>query len=143
MDKVSYFNELPDLASTLSLCIPDGFEKTFEIDDLKCHLKKDNGDLSIEIEYDEKFDDSYIKEIVSSYKDKMKALDDDLFVEIVEELKTKMDINYFDKLLELEEFDENQAREVEEMIDISTNVISLYLQHKIQDMVELYENFNS
>ena len=47
----------------------------------------------------------------------------------------------FNELLDLESFDKDQAQEVEKMIDISTNVICLHLQHKIQGMVELYEKF--
>lgn len=148
MDKTINFNELPDLTNILSLCIPDGTVETFESNDLKCHLEKDNGHLKIEIEIEAnipecegEFDDSDTKEIVRDYKDNIKALDDTTFVEVVEELKSKLDLNKFNKLLDLEKFDENQAQEVEEMIDISTDVICLHLQHKIQDMVELYEKF--
>ena len=143
MDKTINFNELTDI---LSLCIPDGTVETFESDDLKCHLEKDNGHLKIKIEAnvsecDGEFDDSDTKEIVKDYKDNIEALDDTTFVEVVEELKSKLDLNKFNKLLDLEKFDEDQAQEVEEMINISTNVICLHLQHKIQDMVELYEKF--
>ena len=81
------------------------------------------------------------KEIVEEYKEGIKALDDDLFVEIVDELKSKLDLTRFNELLDLESFDEDQAQEVEKMIDISTDIICLHLQHKIQGMVELYEKF--
>lgn len=146
MDKTINFNEFPDLKNILSLCIPDGTVETFESDDLKCHLEKDNGHLKIEIEanvpeYDGEFDDSSTKEIVEDYKDGIKALDDELFIEVVDELKSKVDLTRFNELLDLEKFDEKQAQEVEEMIDISTDIICLHLQHKIQDMVELYEKF--
>ena len=146
MNKTINFNELPDLTNILGLCIPDGTVETFESDDLKCHLEKDNGHLKIEIEANSpeqngEFDDSTIKEIVKEYKEGIKALDDDLFVEIVDELKSKLDLTRFNELLDLESFDEDQAQEVEKMIDISTDIICLHLQHKIQGMVELYEKF--
>ena len=146
MNKTINFNELPDLTNILGLCIPDGTVETFESDDLKCRLEKDNGHLKIEIEAnipecDGEFDDSATKEIVDDYKENIKALDDDLFLEIVDELKSKVNLTRFNELLNLEKFDEDQAQEVEEMIDISTDVICLHLQHKIQDMVELYEKF--
>lgn len=146
MDKTINFNEFPDLANILSLCIPDGTVETFESDDLKCHLEKDNGCIKIKIEAnvpecDKEFDDSSIKEIVKDYKDNIKALDDTTFVEVVEELKSKLDLNKFNKLLDLEKFDKDQAQKVVEMINISTDIICLHLQHKIQDMVELYEKF--
>lgn len=143
MDKTINFNELSDLKNILSLYIPDGTVETFESDDLKCHLEKDNGHLKIEIEanYNESFDDSSTKELVNDYKESIKALDDDLFLEVVEELKSKFDLTRFNELLDLEKFNEEQAQEVEEMIDISTNIICLHLQHKIQSMVELYERF--
>lgn len=146
MNKTINFNELPDLINMLGLCIPDGTVETFESDNLKCHLEKDNGYLKIEIEanipeQDRKFDDSYAREIVKEYKEGIKALDDDLFVEIVDKLKSKLDLTRFNELLDLGSYNEKQAKEVEEMIDISTDVICLHLQHKIQGMVELYERF--
>ena len=146
MDKTVNFNEFQDLTNILGLCIPDGTVETFESDDLKCHLEKDNGHLKIEIEanipeQDGEFDDSDTKKIVEEYKEGIKALDDDLFVEIVDKLKSKFDLNRFNELLDLESFNEEQAQEVEKMINISTDIICLHLQHKIQGMVELYEKF--
>lgn len=146
MDKTINFNEFQDLTNILGLCIPDGTVETFESDNLKCHLEKDNGNLKIEIEanipeQDGEFDDSDTKKIVEEYKEGIKALDDDLFVEIVDKLKSKFDLNRFNELLDLESFNEEQAQEVEKMINISTDIICLHLQHKIQGMVELYEKF--
>lgn len=146
MNKIIDFNELSDITNILDLYIPNGTVETFESDGIKYHLEKDKGHLKIEIdvnipEQDEEFDDSATKEIVEEYKEGIKALDDDLFVEIVDELKSKLDLTKFNELLDLESFDKDQAQEVEKMIDISTNVICMHLQHKIQGMVELYEKF--
>ena len=146
MNKIIDFNELSDITNILDLYIPNGTVETFESDGIKYHLEKDKGHLKIEIdvnipEQDEEFDDSATKEIVKEYKEGIKALDDDLFIEIVDELKSKLDLTKFNELLDLESFDKDQAQEVEKMIDISTNVICLHLQHKIQGMVELYEKF--
>ena len=146
MNKIIDFNELSDITNILDLYIPNGTVETFESDGIKYHLEKDKGHLKIEIdvnipEQDEEFDDSATKEIVEEYKEGIKALDDDLFVEIVDELKSKLDLTKFNELLDLESFNKDQAQEVEKMIDISTNVICMHLQHKIQGMVELYEKF--
>lgn len=146
MNKIIDFNEFSDITNILDLYIPNGTVETFESDGIKYHLEKDKGHLKIEIdvnipEQDEEFDDSATKEIVEEYKEGIKALDDDLFVEIVDELKSKLDLTKFNELLDLESFDKDQAQEVEKMIDISTNVICTHLQHKIQGMVELYEKF--
>ena len=146
MNKIIDFNELSDITNILDLYIPNGTVETFESDGIKYHLEKDKGHLKIEIDVnipkqDEEFDDSATKEIVEEYKEGIKALDDDLFIEIVDELKSKLDLTKFNELLDLESFDKDQAQEVEKMIDISTNVICLHLQHKIQGMGELYEKF--
>ena len=146
MNKIIDFNELSDITNILDLYIPNGTVETFESDGIKYHLEKDKGHLKIEIdvnipEQDEEFDDSATKEIVEEYKEGIKALDDDLFIEIVDELKSKLDLTKFNELLDLESFDKDQAQEVEKMIDISTDIICLHLQHKIQGMVELYEKF--
>ena len=146
MDKLMNLSEISDIINNLSLSIPEGTVQSFEADGLKYYLEKDNGSIKIELkaslpEQDGEFDDSTIKEIVREYKEGIKALDDDLFVEIVDELKSKLDLTRFNELLDLENFDEDQAQEVEKMIDISTDIICLHLQHKIQGMVELYEKF--
>lgn len=139
-------SEISDIINNLSLSIPEGTVQSFEADGLKYYLEKDNGSIKIELkaslpEQDGEFDDSTTKEIVREYKEGIKALDDDLFVEIVDKLKSKLDLTRFNELLDLENFDEDQAQEVEKMIDVSTDIICLHLQHKIQGMVELYEKF--
>lgn len=139
-------SEISDIINNLSLSIPEGTVQSFEADGLKYYLEKDNGSIKIELkaslpEQDGEFDDSTIKEIVREYKEGIKALDDDLFVEIVDKLKSKLNLTRFNELLDLENFDEDQAQEVEKMIDVSTDIICLHLQHKIQGMVELYEKF--
>ena len=146
MDKLMNLSEISDIINNLSLSIPEGTVQSFEADGLKYYLEKDNGSIKIELkaslpEQDGEFDDSTTKEIVREYKEGIKALDDDLFVEIVDKLKSKLDLTRFNELLDLENFDEDQAQEVEKMIDISTDIICLHLQHKIQGMVELYEKF--
>lgn len=144
MDELRNLSEISDIINNLSLSIPEGTVQSFETDGLKYYLEKDNGHIKIELEAslpEEDFDDSSTKEIVAEYKESIKALDDDLFLEIVDELSSKLDLKEFNSLLDLESFDEDQARKVEEMIDISTEVICLHLQHKIQGMVELYEKF--
>lgn len=144
MNELRNLSEISDIINNLSLSIPEGTVQSFEADGLKYYLEKDNDYIKIELKAslpEKTFDDSSTKKIVAEYKESIKALDDDLFLEIVDELSSKLDLKEFNSLLDLESFDEDQARKVEEMIDISTDVICLHLQHKIQDMVELYERF--
>ena len=146
MNELMNVSEISDIINNLSLSIPEGTVQSFEADGLKYYLEKDNGSIKIELkaslpEQDGEFDDSTTKEIVREYKEGIKALDDDLFVEIVDKLKSKLNLTRFNELLDLENFDEDQAQEVEKMIDVSTDIICLHLQHKIQGMVELYEKF--
>lgn len=144
MNELRNLSEISDIINNLSLSIPEGTVQSFEADGLKYYLEKDNDYIKIELKAslpEKTFDDSSTKKIVAEYKESIKALDDDLFLEIVDELSSKLDLKEFNSLLDLESFDEDQARKLEEMIDISTDVICLHLQHKIQDMVELYERF--
>lgn len=133
-----------DLLNIAASSLPDKVSETVELEGIRGHLEKDKNYIKLELEAalpEEGFDEEEIKEIISEYKDNIKALDDDLFVEVIEELKSKLDLKKFNELLDLESFNKEQAREVEEMINISSDVICLHLQHKIQDMVELYEKF--
>ena len=131
------FNKMLKLLTSL---IPDGTKQELEIDGVKYIFNKDGENIKIEVS--ESFDDTSTKEIVAEYKEGIKKLDDDLFVEVTEKLSNKLNLKEFNDLLDLESFNEEQATKVEEMISISSDVICLHLQHKIQDMVELYESFN-
>ena len=130
------FNKMLKLLTSL---IPDGTKQELEIDGVKYIFNKDGENIKIEVS--ESFDDTSTKEIVAEYKEAIKKLDDDLFVEVTEELSTKLNLKEFNELLDLESFNEEQADKVEEMISISSDIIGLHLQDKIQDMVELYKYF--
>lgn len=140
MDKT--IEGLLEIANILNLSIPNGTEESFEDDDVKIILGKDDDCLKIEISTipkEAEFDET--KELVEEYKEAIKNLDDDLFLEIVEELKSKVDLTEFNELLNLEEYNSDEVKEVEEMINISSEIICSTLKKKIQNMVELYEKF--
>lgn len=144
MKETDNLNSILDLINTVTSCLPDKVSESIKSEGIKGHLEKDGNSIKLELEIipqEDEFNDEEIKEIVSEYKENIKALDDDLFLEVVEELKSKLDLKKFNELLDLESFNEDQAKEVEEMINTFSDVICLHLQHKIQDMVELYEQF--
>lgn len=133
---------LLEIANILNLSIPNGTEESFEDDDIKIILGKDDDCLKIEIStIPKEVEFNETKELIEEYKEAIKNLDDDLFLEIVEELKSKVDLTKFNELLNLEEYNSEEAKEVEEMIDISSEIICSTLKNKIQSMVELYEKF--
>ena len=133
-------NEFDTVLKLLTNLIPDGTKQELEVDGVRYKFSKDGENIKIEV--NESFDDSSIKKMVTEYKENIKKLDDDLFVEVTEKLSNKLNLKEFNDLLDLESFNEEQATKVEEMISISSDVICLHLQHKIQNMVELYESFN-
>lgn len=128
--------------------IPEGAEEKICINDLEIVLTKENGAIDIKIELKEDaqectytFDDSEIKEKIANYKENIDALDDNTFLDILEEMKEVIDIKEFDDLLSMESFTEENAARVEELIDHSTLIVHKFLQNKIQDLMELYERF--
>ena len=128
---------LSEVVKQLSELIGAG--KEIETDDYSISAKNEDGTIKIQV--NSKFNDSYVKEAAASYKEAIKKLDDDTFVEVVEEMKQQHDINHFNELLELESFTEDQAEEVLSMITKFNSLTRSKLQHKIQVMVELYEQF--
>ena len=133
---------LLEIANILNLSVPNGTKEVLEDNDVKINLEKSDDCLKIEINSifkAEEFDET--KELVEEYKEAIKNLDDDLFLEIVEQLKCKVDLTEFNELLNLEEYNSDEAKEVEEMINISSEIICSTLTKKIQNMVELYEKF--
>jgi len=136
-DIESYLN----LMNILGRAVPEGTDEELEIDNIKVHFQKKDGKIKIEVKSDTTFDDSDIKELVEEYKESIKELDDDLFLEVTEELGKKISIKEFDELLNLEHFTEDQADKVEEMIDLASEIICSHLQCKIQELIALYNRF--
>lgn len=141
MEELENIIEVSNLLNELSLKIPEGSEQTFDVNGIKFTLKKEEGVIKLISEESDNFNDSDIKDLIKEYKENIENLDDDLFLEVIEDISTKIDLNKFNELLDLETFTEDEASEVEEMIDISADVISSHLKNKIQEMVKLYEKF--
>ena len=143
MNELENIIEVSNLLHELSLKIPEGEEQTFDVNGMKFTLKKEEGVIKLISEENDSndFDDSDIKEIIKEYKENIDSLDDDVFLEVVEELGKVIDLNYFNELLDAKEFDKKSASDVKEYIEISADIIASKLQSKIHDLVTLYEKF--
>lgn len=143
MNELENIIEVSNLLHELSLKIPEGEEQTFDVNGMKFTLKKEEGVIKLISEENSSndFDDSDIKEIIKEYKENIDSLDDDVFLEVVEELGKVIDLNYFNELLDAKEFDKKSASDVKEYIEISADIIASKLQSKIHDLVTLYEKF--
>jgi len=62
-------------------------------------------------------------------------------MEILEDLKTKLDIKELDSFLELKSFDKDTANRLTEMINLASDVMLSHLSSKIGDLVKLYNRF--
>lgn len=144
MENLQEVKELFDLINIFNSVIPDGTEKNIEHDGAKIKLIKKDGVINVSItsiDEDKKFDDSRIKEVIKGYKDRIKELDDYLFVDVVEDMGKSLDIQRFNYLLDKECFTEEEALEVADKIDISIDIIREHLESKIQDLIQIYNKF--
>ena len=131
--------QLSTISSLFDALIPEGTDKKVTIDGIEYSIsKKDN---KVKIETVKKFNDEPIKEYVSEFKDNLKELDDCLFVKITEEFGKLHDTKEFDKLLNLDQYDENQAERILNLIAVFSNIVCKHLQSSIEKLVELYERF--
>lgn len=148
MNEKESFNEL-DLLEILKLLIPEGTNQGCSDNSESISVKNENGKITIECSYnigtedtsDESFDDSDIKEIVAEFKDSIKNLDDSIFLESLEKAKAAVDVKRFDELLNLEKYSEAEATEVACLIDYFSQIISVTLQDKIAELLNLSEKF--
>lgn len=88
-----------------------------------------------------KFDDSRVKQLISSYQENIEHLDDCVFVETMEEVAETIDIKELDRLLNQESFTEEEATDVESCIGFINATIHEKLTNKIQQLVETLEKF--
>ena len=140
----TYLNEF-ELLDILKLLVPEGTNQGLSDGNKSISVKNENGNIIIECitkkEDNNTFDDSKIKSLVSEFKERINELDDCLFMEILEDLKTKLDIKELDSFLELKSFDKDTADKLMGMIDIATDIIFNHLTSKIDGLVKLYNRF--
>ena len=146
MENLQEVKELCDLINIFNVAIPDGAEESLEVNGTKFTLNKKDGVINISITFDnedvvERFDDSCIKEIIKEYKERIEELDDCLFVEAAEEMGQYFDVKRFDELLNQDTFTEEEAAEVSEMIDQSSQIICDHLEDKINELVDIFNRF--
>ena len=146
MENLQEVKELFDLINIFNMVIPDGSEESLEVNGMKVTLNKKDGVINISVTSDnedtvEEFDDSCVKEIIKEYKERIEELDDCLFVEVTEEMGQYFNMKRFDELLNQDTFTEEEATEVSEMIDQSSQIICDHLEDKINELVEIYNRF--
>jgi len=146
MENLQEVKALFDLINIFNVAIPDGAEESLEVNGTKIVLNKKDGVINISVTSDNEdavkgFDDSCIKEIIKEYKERIEELDDCLFVEAAEEMGQYFDVKRFDELLNQDTFTEEEAAEVSEMIDQSSQIICDHLEDKINELVDVYNRF--
>lgn len=119
--------------------IPDNTSKKFELDGYDCFVKRDGDNIYFNFTSKETFED--VKKLVSEFKDNIKELDDDLFIESIKDMKEKFEIKEFSELLDSENFNKDSAMRIKELIKISSNIICSHLQNKIEGLVKLHNKF--
>ncbi len=126
--------------------IPDNINESFEIDGNKIHVSKKDGKLKVNITDDckitsECFDDTNVKHNVALFKKNIDEIDDNLFVEIAEELENHIDLKEFDRLLDLESFNFDEASKVSSMLCIASDKIKDFVDNKILKLQAVYNKF--
>lgn len=128
-------NDIFEFSKIIDLLIPEGTDQEINVDGTKIHISKKDGKVNIKT-VEEK--DSIVKQHISEFSDKLEEIDDDMFVEICEEFG---DANEFNQLLELDNFTEEQAEQVESGITRFSQIACQHIQKKIQELVNLYDRF--
>lgn len=102
-------------------------------------LNKNGDNIVISITHHDEFDDSEVKTLVEEYKNNIDDLDDCLFVNALEDMD--LDKKRFDELLNQDTFTEDEAEEVKDMINQSSEVIKEHIKDKIQELSEMFDRF--
>ena len=143
MENLQEVKALFDLINIFNVAIPDGAEESLEVNGTKIALNKKDGVINISVTSDEteEFDDSEIKDMITYYKERIKELDDYLFVEATEEMAQYFNIAKFDELLNQDTFTEEEAAKVTKLINRSVAIISKHLENKIDKLINIYNKF--
>lgn len=152
---INDMNRLENIYELMGLfsAIPVGTEEKIVINNTTITLSKTTDAVNVQVKFTkdneclcddkcvchEEFDDTIIKEKVAQYKENINALDHDVFLECLEELKENIPLKELSDLLDLEHYNEEEAMRVDELIDNSTLIIHHILQEWIEEIVDDYE----
>lgn len=89
----------------------------------------------------ETYDDTQVKQIIATYKENIKLLDDCTFVEVMEDIENIINLKELDSLLNQEHLTEDEAESVKGQLAFINTVIHEKLMTKIQNFIELVERF--
>ena len=87
------------------------------------------------------FDDTQIKMEINDFKEALKKLDDNLFITFCEALNNVMNVNKFNKLLDLESFNEEDAEYVKGMMEQSKTILIELIDSRLNYLYDLKEMY--
>ena len=140
--QINNFDEVITALKTMNMIMPNGLIEEADINGLKISLVKSNEGVTLKVTYSgDNIDTEDVKEVISDYKEAIDELDDNVFIDVVEELSKHVDMKRFNDLLEAKSFTDDEAKEVINMIDLSTKIIQESLQSKIDDLESILDRF--
>lgn len=135
---MNLFNEFEQLSKLLEKLIPVGTDRIYEVDNYRVSINNKEGDINVKIEtIEDEFDDAETKELVSNFKEWIQRIDDDIFIESFEQAKEAIDVKKLDSLLNQENFTEEEAEQVEDMIDYFESIITNNIDNKIAELEDM------
>ena len=85
---------------------------------------------------------SELKTEIKEYKNFIKKLDEDVWNDYLELLSKYIKINEFNKLINKEQFTNEDVNKVEDCLDNAQNCILQAIQNKINKLINLYNTIN-
>lgn len=135
---MNLFNEFEQLSKLLEKLIPVGTDRIYEVDNYRVSINNKEGDINVKIEtIEDEFDDSETKELVSNFKEWIQRIDDDIFIESFEQAKEAIDVKTLDDLLNQGTFTEEEAEQVEDMIDYFESIITNNIDNRIKELEDM------
>lgn len=135
---MNIFNEFEQLSKLLEKLIPVGTDRIYEVDNYRVSINNKEGDINVKIEIiEDEFDDSETKELVSNFKEWIQRIDDDIFIESFEQAKEAIDVKTLDDLLNQGTFTEEEAEQVEDMIDYFESIITNNIDNRIKELEDM------
>lgn len=128
------------LVNLIGKLVPEG-ETKYQVGNLNYTITKTKDKISVIVEQEDTFDDSEIKDLVSDYKDALTKLNDEIFIEAMEDITKVIDVNEFDRLLGLKHYTKDEADVVRVMIDKSSEIIYNTLVKNISNLQSISSLF--
>lgn len=133
------------LLNIINELVKDGTDQVIDVNGTKVRITKKDNKLNIVAGYEDKEKEEVNQEefgkYIKAFKNYLNEIDDTTFFEIKEELDKCMNIKVFNDMLNLDHYDLDDAKAVQQGIELVSQIANDKIRHRLSQLENLIDRF--